>query len=161
MQSLSPHEDHIVQLLDFYEEEQFFYLVMDLMKGGDVFDRVLEIGKYSEGDARKLTMSLLKGVHCMHNSEVAHRDLKPQNVVLCDAEVPSPPEALPFSPKVCDFGLARARESSVLATAVAGSSSATFGPSARVVSGSAGVHAMVGLPAQCLSVVFAHRRCAL
>lgn len=82
MQSLSPYGEHIVQLLDFYEEEEFFYLVMDFMGGGDVFDRVLEIGKYSESDARKLTTSLLKGVHCMHTSGVAHRDLKPQNILL-------------------------------------------------------------------------------
>jgi serine/threonine protein kinase len=82
MQSLSKYGEHIVQVLDFYEEEEFFYLVIDYMGGGDVFDRVLEKGKYSESDARKLTISLLKGVHCMHMSGVAHRDLKPQNLLL-------------------------------------------------------------------------------
>ncbi|CAJ1943006.1 unnamed protein product [Cylindrotheca closterium] len=100
MQSLSPYGEHIVQLLDFYEEEEFFYLVMDFMGGGDVFDRVLEIGKYSESDARKLTTSLLKGVHCMHTSEVAHRDLKPQNLLLSSKENHT-------EVKIIDFGFSR------------------------------------------------------
>jgi serine/threonine protein kinase len=82
MQSLSQFGKYIVQLLDFYEEEEYFYLVMDYMGGGDVFDRVLEKTKYTEEDARKLTMVLLKAARCMHSSGVAHRDLKPQNLLL-------------------------------------------------------------------------------
>jgi hypothetical protein len=82
MQSLSPYGQYIVQLLDFYEEEQYFYLVMDYMGGGDVFDRVLERTKYSEEEASKLTKVLLKATACMHAAGVAHRDLKPQNLML-------------------------------------------------------------------------------
>jgi serine/threonine protein kinase len=82
MQSLSQYGKYIVQLLDFYEEEEYFYLVMDFMGGGDVFDRVLEKTKYTEEDARKLTMILLKAVRCMHEAGVCHRDIKPQNLLL-------------------------------------------------------------------------------
>mmetsp|Transcript_17257 Transcript_17257/g.49899 ORF Transcript_17257/g.49899 Transcript_17257/m.49899 type:complete len:703 (+) Transcript_17257:129-2237(+) len=100
MQSLSPYGQYIVQLLDFYEEEQYFYMVMDYMGGGDVFDRVLEKTKYTEEDARKLTKVLLKATKCMHEAGVAHRDLKPQNLLLTskndDAHI-----------KVTDFGFAR------------------------------------------------------
>ena len=102
MQSLSKYGDHVVQLLDFYEEEEYFYLVMDYMRGGDVFDRVLdkEGGKYSESDARKLTSNLLKAAHCMHLAGVAHRDLKPQNLLLESDEND-------FNIKIIDFGFAR------------------------------------------------------
>lgn len=82
MQSLSAYGQYIVQLLDFYEEEHYFYMVMDYMGGGDVFDRVLERTKYTEDDARKLTKVLLKATRCMHQAGVAHRDLKPQNLML-------------------------------------------------------------------------------
>jgi calcium/calmodulin-dependent protein kinase I len=82
MQSLSPYGEYVVQLLDFYEEPEFFYLVMDYMGGGDVFDRILKKSKYTESDARKLTKMLLKATRCMHEAGVAHRDLKPQNLLL-------------------------------------------------------------------------------
>ena len=82
MQSLSQYSKYIVQLLDFYEEEEYFYMVMDYMGGGDVFDRILERTKYTEQDARNLTVILLKAVRCMHSVGIAHRDLKPQNLLL-------------------------------------------------------------------------------
>jgi serine/threonine protein kinase len=82
MQSLSQYGNYVVQLLDFYEEPEFFYLVMDYMGGGDVFDRILKKSKFTEDDARKLTKVLLKAVQCMHQAGVAHRDLKPQNLLL-------------------------------------------------------------------------------
>jgi calcium/calmodulin-dependent protein kinase I len=82
MQSLSAYGQYIVQLLDFYEEEHYFYMVMDYMGGGDVFDRVLEKTKFTEKDARNLTKVLLKATRCMHEAGVAHRDLKPQNLLL-------------------------------------------------------------------------------
>ncbi len=82
MQSLSAYGQYVVQLLDFYEEEDNFYMVMDYMGGGDVFDRVMERTKYTEEDARKLTKVLLKATRCMHQAGVAHRDLKPQNLLL-------------------------------------------------------------------------------
>ena len=55
---LNAHK-HIVKLIDFFEEEEHFYLVMDLMTGGDVFDRIVEKYKYTEKDARDLTKILL------------------------------------------------------------------------------------------------------
>lgn len=82
MQTLSKYGKYVVQLLDFYEEEEFFYLVMDYMGGGDVFDRLLKKNKYTEDDARHLTKLLLKAIRCMHSAGVAHRDLKPQNLLL-------------------------------------------------------------------------------
>lgn len=82
MQSLSAHGGYVVQLLDFYEEPEFFYLVMDYMVGGDVFDRILKKSKYTEADARKLTKTLLQATRSMHEAGVAHRDLKPQNLLL-------------------------------------------------------------------------------
>lgn len=82
MQSLSAYGQYVVQLLDFYEEPEFFYLVMDYMGGGDVFDRILKKCKYTENDARQLTKHLLQATKCMHDAGVAHRDLKPQNLLL-------------------------------------------------------------------------------
>jgi serine/threonine protein kinase len=70
------------QLLDFYEEDQFFYMVMEYVQGGDVFDRIVQLAQYTEKDARDLIETLLKAVSTLHQAGIAHRDLKPQNILL-------------------------------------------------------------------------------
>jgi calcium/calmodulin-dependent protein kinase I len=73
---------HIIQILDFFEEKDYFFMVMDYMRGGDVFDRIVEKNQYTEKDARDLSRTLLKAVSFLHQQGVAHRDLKPQNLLL-------------------------------------------------------------------------------
>lgn len=69
---------YVVQLYDFIEEKDAFYLVMENMTGGDVFDRIIAMKRYTEKDARDLITVLLKAVSSMHAIGIAHRDLKPQ-----------------------------------------------------------------------------------
>ena len=67
MQSLHGNK-YVVQLLDFYEEEEYFYLVMEFCAGGDVFDRIVQYTQYTESDARDLAKMLLKAVdRYVHN----------------------------------------------------------------------------------------------
>ncbi|GAX11735.1 hypothetical protein FisN_7Lh115 [Fistulifera solaris] len=91
---------YVVQLHDFIEEKDAFYLVMENMTGGDVFDRIILMNRYTEKDARDLVVVLLKAVSSMHEIGIAHRDIKPQNLLLkspqSNADV-----------KVGDFGFAR------------------------------------------------------
>ena len=83
MQSLSEYgRKYVVQVIDFYEEPDYFYVVMDLMNGGDVLDRLYQRTKYTEEDAKQLIKRLLEAVACMHSLGIAHRDLKPQNLLL-------------------------------------------------------------------------------
>jgi calcium/calmodulin-dependent protein kinase (CaM kinase) II/calcium/calmodulin-dependent protein kinase I len=92
--------NNIVALNDFYEEKDYFYLVMELLDGGDVFDRIVEKNHYTELDARDLASELLGAIAYMHERGIAHRDLKPQNLLLVskedDADI-----------KVADFGFAK------------------------------------------------------
>ena len=73
---------HVIEIVDFFDEADFFYLVMELMEGGDVFDRIIQMKQYTEKDARDLARILLEGVQHLHAQGVAHRDLKPQNLLL-------------------------------------------------------------------------------
>ena len=75
-----------VRLVDFFIEPSRFFLVMDYMAGATLFDRVLDRHYYSEDDARVLIARLLKAVAFMHRHDVAHRDLKPQNLLLADKD---------------------------------------------------------------------------
>ena len=73
---------HIVNVVDFFEEPEYYFIVMELMAGGDLYDRIVDMNQYTEMDARDLAKILLEAVDCMHASGVAHRDLKPQNLLL-------------------------------------------------------------------------------
>ncbi|KAL7505702.1 hypothetical protein ACHAXN_006127 [Cyclotella atomus] len=91
---------HIVNLLDFFEEPGNFYLVLHRCSGGDVLDRVASLNQYSEKDARELSRGLLSAVEFMHNRGIAHRNLKPQSLLL---ERDSDNTSI----KIADFGLAK------------------------------------------------------
>jgi serine/threonine protein kinase len=73
MQSLSRRGKYVVQLCDFYEEKEYFFIVMEYMAGGDVFDQIVERTSYTEKDARDLVKTLLKAVKCLHENGIAHR----------------------------------------------------------------------------------------
>ena len=73
---------------------------MELLEGGDVFDRIVAMNHYTELDARDLARELLSAVAYMHERGVAHRDLKPQNLLLVSKEDNS-------AVKVADFGFAK------------------------------------------------------
>jgi serine/threonine protein kinase len=92
--------ENIVAVVDYFEEDDFYYIVMELMAGGDVFDRILDLQNYTEKDARDLARTLLSAVDYMHDSGVAHRDIKPQNIFLETKESNS-------AIKVGDFGFAK------------------------------------------------------
>ena len=65
---------------DVLETDLHYYLVMELMDGGDVFDRILKKGMYPEAEAKVVATNLLQSVDFIHYKRVAHRDLKPQNL---------------------------------------------------------------------------------
>jgi len=91
--------DHILSIIDFFDEEDYYYLVMEDMEGGDVFDRILQKQRYTENDARELAQFLLEAVNYLHKKGIAHRDLKPQNLLLKSKD----DDALI---KIADFGFA-------------------------------------------------------
>eukprot|EP01112_Ceratiomyxa_fruticulosa_P007351 TRINITY_DN1901_c0_g2_i1.p1 TRINITY_DN1901_c0_g2~~TRINITY_DN1901_c0_g2_i1.p1 ORF type:complete len:452 (+),score=101.84 TRINITY_DN1901_c0_g2_i1:225-1580(+) len=99
---------NIVQLLDKFETANDLFLVLELVTGGELFDKIVERGFYSEDDAAKIVRQILEGVSYMHRHGVVHRDLKPENL-LCsgkDGEVC----------KIADFGLSKDVESGNLVT---------------------------------------------
>jgi len=97
MSSLS--HPHIVPLIDFFEEKDCYFLVMELMSGGDLFDRIGKKKTYSEEDARDLAVKMLKAMSYCHGHRVAHCDMKPKNLLLMSEDNHS-------YIKLADFGFA-------------------------------------------------------
>ncbi len=89
---------HIVHLSEVYEDEEAVCLVMELAKGGEVFDRLVQEGHFSEADTAGVIVQLLCAVDHMHKAGVVHRDLKLENLLFYDDEKES-------RVLVADFGL--------------------------------------------------------
>ena len=77
-------QDHpnIVKMYEFFEDEKRYYLVTEICKGGELFDEVLQRGKFSERDAAVLLKQVLSCVNYCHKNNIVHRDLKPENILL-------------------------------------------------------------------------------
>ncbi|XP_052899430.1 calcium/calmodulin-dependent protein kinase type 1 isoform X2 [Anopheles moucheti] len=101
---------NIVQLLETFEDKSKVYLIMELVTGGELFDRIVEKGSYTERDASNLIRQVLEAVDYMHEQGVVHRDLKPENLLYY-----SPAEDSKIM--ISDFGLSKMEDSGFMATA--------------------------------------------
>ena len=70
------------RLYEVFEEGQEFYIVTELVQGGELFDRIVSKSHYSEKECRDLVKVLLTTLEYMHGNNVVHRDLKPENLLL-------------------------------------------------------------------------------
>mmetsp|Transcript_7571 Transcript_7571/g.11555 ORF Transcript_7571/g.11555 Transcript_7571/m.11555 type:complete len:345 (-) Transcript_7571:189-1223(-) len=91
---------HIIRLYDFFVESSTYYLVMERMSGGELFDRIVAKAYYNEKEARDVCKILLEAVRFCHENHIAHRDLKPENLLLLSEDDDS-------TVKIADFGFAK------------------------------------------------------
>jgi len=91
---------HIIRLYDFFEEPSTYYLIMERMRGGELFDRIVAKAYYNEKEARDTCRIVLQAVGYFHERHVAHRDLKPENLLLLSEDDDS-------AVKIADFGFAK------------------------------------------------------
>eukprot|EP01059_Diplonema_ambulator_P032533 TRINITY_DN641_c0_g5_i1.p1 TRINITY_DN641_c0_g5~~TRINITY_DN641_c0_g5_i1.p1 ORF type:complete len:455 (+),score=143.42 TRINITY_DN641_c0_g5_i1:59-1366(+) len=87
--------DHIVQLREVLQTQKHIYLILELVTGGELFDRIVAEKKFDEGTARRYFQQLIMGIYYCHQQGIAHRDLKPENLLLDGND----------NLKITDFGL--------------------------------------------------------
>mmetsp|Transcript_10879 Transcript_10879/g.25483 ORF Transcript_10879/g.25483 Transcript_10879/m.25483 type:complete len:307 (-) Transcript_10879:703-1623(-) len=73
---------HIIKFKEFYDEKEYYYLITEVVAGGELFDRICDKMTYNEAEARDLVATFLKTLQYLHNRKIAHRDLKPENLLL-------------------------------------------------------------------------------
>lgn len=113
MHHLSGHPN-IVTIKGTYEDSSSVYLVMELCAGGELFDRIIERGTYTEAKAAELTRMIVGVVDAMHSRGVVHRDLKPENFLFQNKHEDAPLKA-------ADFGSSRFFEPGDVFTEIVGS----------------------------------------
>ncbi|XP_069043216.1 calcium/calmodulin-dependent protein kinase type IV isoform X1 [Lepisosteus oculatus] len=104
---------NIIKLKEIFETPMEISLVLELVTGGELFDRIVEKGYYSERDAADAVKQILEAVAYLHENGVVHRDLKPENLLYAT----SAPDA-PL--KIADFGLSKIVDDQVTMKTVCG-----------------------------------------
>ncbi|XP_062412308.1 MAP kinase-interacting serine/threonine-protein kinase 2b [Sardina pilchardus] len=89
---------NILELVEFFEEEEKFYLVFEKLRGGSVLAHIHKRRHFSEQEASIVVQDIASALDFLHNKGMAHRDLKPENI-LCEHEDRISPV------KICDFDL--------------------------------------------------------
>ena len=95
MSSLPMHSN-IVKLRATYEDGEAVHLVMELCEGGELFDRIVARGHYSERAAAAVAKTVAEVVKMCHDNGVIHRDLKPENFLFANKKETSPLKAIDF-----------------------------------------------------------------
>ncbi|XP_068103455.1 calcium/calmodulin-dependent protein kinase type IV isoform X1 [Hyperolius riggenbachi] len=104
---------NIIKLKEIFETPTEISLVLELVTGGELFDRIVEKGYYSERDAADAVKQILEAVAYLHENGIVHRDLKPENLLYA---TPAPDAPL----KIADFGLSKIVDDQVTMKTVCG-----------------------------------------
>lgn len=94
--------DHpnILRIFETFEDDKNYFVVTEFCDGGELFEEIIEWGKFTEEDAAVLMKQILTCVNYCHKRNFVHRDLKPENILL---EKDKGFDQM----KICDFGTAK------------------------------------------------------
>jgi serine/threonine-protein kinase Chk2 len=96
------NHNNIISIEDVYETDEYLYLVLELVTGGDLFDKIVSLKAKTFGEARtrQIFHQMLQATNYLHEQNIVHRDLKPENILLSDSSESA-------IVKLSDFGLSR------------------------------------------------------
>lgn len=93
------NHDHIVKVKEVFYSKKYVSLIMELMSGGELFDRIVAKDHYSEKEGKDALIDIVKALDYCHSRNIVHRDLKPENILYASTADDAPL-------KLADFGLA-------------------------------------------------------
>ncbi|GFQ93195.1 ribosomal protein S6 kinase alpha-3 [Trichonephila clavata] len=100
---LSRHGKHpnIVTLYEAFQDDEYIYLVMELLQGGELLDRIQKYESFSEREVSAILEVIMSTIKYLHDNGVVHRDLKPSNILYSGSTFD------PLTLRICDFGFAK------------------------------------------------------
>ena len=91
---------HIMRIFELFEDDHTFFIVSEFIKGGELFDRIVNLKKFDEQTAAYVINQILLALNYIHSNKIMHRDLKPENILLESEKVDN------LNIKLSDFGFA-------------------------------------------------------
>jgi len=89
---------NIIQLIEYFEETDKFYLIFEKIHGGPLLKHIQQRIHFTEAEASKIIKDLAEAIRHLHKQGIAHRDIKPDNILCVNTNSPCPV-------KLCDFDL--------------------------------------------------------
>jgi calcium-dependent protein kinase len=90
-----------MRVFELMEDVNHYYIVSELLEGGELYERILQMKRFCEKDAAKIIHQVLLALNYMHKKNIVHRDIKPENILLECKDLNS------LDIKITDFGFAR------------------------------------------------------
>jgi len=91
---------NIINLKEIVEDDNTLFIITEMVTGGELFDKIVELGAYTEKEAAELVRKMVSAIDYLHSMNIVHRDLKPENLLL-----KSPDDVSNI--KLADFGLSK------------------------------------------------------
>ena len=92
---------NIINLEDVIDTKDYFYIILELAEGGELFDKIIEKSRLNETEAKLYFYQMASAISYLNSKNFSHRDLKPENSLLC-----SPDDSNPVI-KITDMGLSK------------------------------------------------------
>ena len=90
-----------MKIYEFYEDERYFYIISELLRGGELFERIIDQVRLEEDEAAKILKQILSAVSYCHKNNIVHRDLKPENIIYATTDFNSPLKLIDFGTSAC------------------------------------------------------------
>jgi len=104
------NHENIIALKELFDTPDYLFIVTELVTGGELFDKIVEKGSYTEKMAATLVVKIVSAIDYLHKLGIVHRDLKPENLLLKSANNET-------EVKIADFGLSKIVGPQVMMTA--------------------------------------------
>ena len=93
---------NITKIFEIFSDSKKYYIIMEFLEGGELFEAITNIGSFTEASASKVLKQILSAVFYLHSNHIVHRDLKPENIMLTQK-----PKNGNYQIKLIDFGTAK------------------------------------------------------
>ena len=93
---------NITNIFEIFADSKKYYVIMEFLEGGELFEAITSIGSFTEASACKVMKQILSAVYYLHSNHIVHRDLKPENIMLTQK-----PKNGNYQIKLIDFGTAK------------------------------------------------------